>query len=203
MVERIVRNFILAVWLFHFPFKSKSPSPLHLCSASSRSIHLAFRLFHFPFKFKSPSPLHLCSASSRSVHFLVRTSGVTVAPLAARKVDPLVRLIYHSLIGLRHDNTHVLIAKRKRDSPTPNSNILSETRNPINTLAKMPLTVTNSQETHITSAREENMSTSPSKNPKTPIKPGSNPSRLNFQSFDIESSRAHRAKKIIIYGYRP
>ena len=38
-VERIVRNFILAVWLFHFPFKSKSPSPLHLCSASSRSVH--------------------------------------------------------------------------------------------------------------------------------------------------------------------
>ena len=39
MVERIVRNFILAVWLFHFPFKSKSPSPLHLCSAWSRSVH--------------------------------------------------------------------------------------------------------------------------------------------------------------------
>ena len=39
MVERFVRNFILAVWLFHFPFKSKSPSPLHLCFASSRSVH--------------------------------------------------------------------------------------------------------------------------------------------------------------------
>ena len=39
MVERFVRNFILAVWLFHFPFKSKSPSPLHLCSAWSRSVH--------------------------------------------------------------------------------------------------------------------------------------------------------------------
>ena len=38
-VERIVRNFILAVLLFHFPFKSKSPSPLHLCSAWSRSVH--------------------------------------------------------------------------------------------------------------------------------------------------------------------
>ena len=39
MVERIVRNFILAVRLFHFPFTTESVSPLHLCSAWSRSVH--------------------------------------------------------------------------------------------------------------------------------------------------------------------